>query len=68
MKNPRSGGPQPVPKRPSYRPGGGRQKFMTELPPETVIAIKVRAAQERRRMHEVLQDALDAYFKTTVSR
>jgi hypothetical protein len=66
MKNPRSGGPRPAPKRPTYQPIGGREKWTTELPPTTLVALKVRAAQERRPIHEVLRSAIEAYVQTAV--
>jgi hypothetical protein len=65
MKNPRPSRPRPA-KRPTYQPLDGRQKWMTELPPATIVALKVRAAQERRPMHAVLRSAIEAYISTAV--
>jgi hypothetical protein len=56
----------PQRKRPTYQPIGGREKWTTELPPATLVALKVRAAQERRPIHEVLRRAIDAYVKTAI--
>jgi hypothetical protein len=65
MKKPRTGS-QGAATKPSLQPGDDWQKWSTELPPATLVLLKVRAAQERRAMREVLQDAITAYVNTAV--
>jgi hypothetical protein len=64
MKKPKPGG-SPATKTP---PPGGRSKWMTELPAQTIVQLKVRAALEQRPMWAVLQTAIDAYLATEVAR
>jgi len=45
-----------------------RMRWMTEIRQRTVVDLKVRAALERRPMHEVLEAAIAAYLATAVGR